>query len=89
MKIIVASYRGSIEQFVCCRKWLDVLFIHVLLLAAMPLYAQPRILFIGGIGGHFLFTRKRLGGICSNYAYAFIVLLINNFPIVSWIEILV
>ena len=57
----------------------------------MPLYTRPRIVGVGvGVGvNHFIFTRKRLGGISSNFAYAFIVLLINYSQSVSWIEILV
>ena len=59
-----------------------------MLLAAMPLYTRPRI--VVGVGvNHFIFTRKRLGGISSNFAYAFIVLLINYSLNVNWIEILV
>ena len=55
------------------------------LLAAMPLYTPPRIVVgvgvevgvrVGvGVGvkvDHFIFTRKRLGGISSNFAYAFL-----------------
>ena len=48
----------------------------------MPLYTRPRSVgvvgFRDGVGAdHFVFTRKRLDGISSNFAYAFIALLIN------------
>ena len=60
-------------------------------LATMPLYTRPRIVVVVvGVGvGHFIFTRKRLRGISSNFAYVFIVLLINYSQSVNWIEILV
>ena len=45
------------------------------LLAAMPLYTRPQIVDVGV--DHFFFTRKRLGGISSNFACAFIALLLN------------
>ena len=42
----------------------------------MQLYTRPRI--VVGVGvDHFIFTRKLLGEISSNFAHAFIVLLIN------------
>ena len=49
------------------------------LLAAMSLYTRPRIVVVVVWVGvnHFIFTRKRLGGISSYFAYTFIVLLIN------------
>ena len=50
----------------------------------MPLYTRPRIGVGVGVGfgfgvgvDHFIFTRKRLGGISSNFACAFIALLLN------------
>ena len=55
---------------------------------AMPLYSRSRI--VVGVGvDHFIFTRKRLGGSSSNFAYTFIVSLINYSQGVNWIEILV
>ena len=57
----------------------------------MPLYTRPRIV-VGvdvGIGADdFIFTRKRLGRISSNFAYSFILLLINYSQRLNWIEIL-
>ena len=38
---------------------------------------------------HSIFTRKRLGGISSNFACAFIALLINHYQSVNWVAILV
>ena len=43
-----------------------------------------------GVGvDYFIFTRKRLSEISSNFAYVFIVLLINYSQSVNWIEIIV
>ena len=58
-----------------------------ILLTAIPLYTRPRI--VGIRVENFIFTRKRLSGIISNFAYVLIVLLINYFQSVNWIEILV
>ena len=62
------------------------------LLAAMLLYTRPRIVIVGGVRAgvdNFIFTRKRLCGIGSNFVYAFIVLLINYIQSMNWIDVLV
>ena len=75
-----SQYLSSIVFFYTLLKLIItyIYFYCLIFLAAMPLYTRPRIVVGGGVGvDHFIFTRKRLGGISSNFAYAFIVLLIS------------